>query len=469
MATAATVVGISTGKRLHLAVKCTTDKLQFQPKERITITSKKSSSNGRQNPQSIKQNHHLESAATLEPQLETCDPEYSVDAILLWQKSMLEEQWNLSPTKTSTKPKDRERAPKQIQVICSGTSARRRRIDSRAKVFSRKNHNHSWRPFISPDKSSLKGYVKGIVSEELLSHAQVVQLSQKIKTGLLVEERRSRLKDRLGCEPSDEQLANSLRISRTNLQSKLIECSLAREKLAMSNVRLVMSIAQRYDNMGAEMADLIQGGLIGLLRGIEKYDSSKGFKISTYVYWWIRQGVSRALMDNSRTLRLPIHLHERLSLIRNAKARLQAKGVTPSIDKIAERLNMSQKKITNAIEANTKVFSLDRVAFASLDSTGESHLDYIADNRVENNPWHEVDEWALKDEVDKLITLTLREREREIIRMYYGLDNESLTWEDISRRIGLSRERVRQVGLVAFEKLKHAARKKRLGTMLLQH
>jgi RNA polymerase primary sigma factor len=131
-----------------------------------------------------------------------------------------------------------------------------------------------------------------------------------------------RLKERLGCEPSDEQIADSLRISRADLQSKLIQCSLAREKLAMSNVRLVMSIAQKYDNMGAEMADLVQvtffasfqvlkadiheskdrfvavllyamflmqGGLIGLLRGIEKFDSSKGFKISTYVYWWIRQ------------------------------------------------------------------------------------------------------------------------------------------------------------------------------------
>lgn len=169
----------------------------------------------------------------------------------------------------------------------------------------------------------------------------------------------------MGCDPSDEQLATSLRISRANLQSRLIESCLAREKLAMSNVRLVMSIAQRYDNMGAEMPDLIQGGLIGLLRGIEKFDSTKGFKISTYVYWWIRQvrvrlliynqtydslcaqsscnnyllqGVSRALVDNSRTLRLPTHLHERLSLIRNAKARLEERGITPSIDVI---LNLS--------------------------------------------------------------------------------------------------------------------------------
>lgn len=285
-----------------------------------------------------------------------------------------------------------------------------------------------------------------------------------------MEERKSRLKERLGCEPSDEQLATSLRISRAELRSRLIESSLAREKLAMSNVRLVMSIAQRYDNMGAEMSDLVQGGLIGLLRGIEKFDSSKGFKISTYVYWWIRQGVSRALVENSRTLRLPAHLHERLGLIRNAKVRLEEKGITPSVDRIAECLNMSQKKVRNATEAIGKVFSLDRDAFPSLNGLpGETHHSYIADIHVENNPWHGVDEWALKDEVNKLMNVTLSKREREIIRLYYGLDNECLTWEDISKRIGLSRERVRQVGLVALEKLKHMARKRMMEAMLLKH
>ena len=325
---------------------------------------------------------------------------------------------------------------------------------------------------ISPEllQHRLKSYVKGLVSEELLSHAEVVNLSEKIKVGLSLEEHKSRLKEKLGCEPSDDQMATSLKISRTELRARMIECTLAREKLAMSNVRLVMSIAQKYDNLGAEMGDLVQGGLIGLLRGIEKFDSSKGFKISTYVYWWIRQGVSRALVENSRTLRLPAHLHERLSLIRNAKFRLEERGITPTIDRIAKYLNMSQKKVRNATEAISKTISLDREAFPSLNGIqGETHHSYIADDRVENIPWNGVDEWALKDEVNKLINVTLVEREREIIRLYYGLDKEGLTWEDISKRIGLSRERVRQVGLVALEKLKHAARKRQMEAMLLKH
>lgn len=523
MATAA-VIGLSAGKRLlssSFYYSDMTDKLSFYVNDiglshhhhhltsstKNVISSKKSSefspsfpSNRPSQPQSIKAlKEHVDTTPASAPS--TTDPPWfhrlsdhleennifdcdcSVEALLLLQKSMLEKQWNLSYEQSSAATTDHDAPPigktrKKIPVTCSGVSARQRRISTRRRNFSQNmrasTSKQQLTSFVSPEvfQNRSKGYyVKGVVvSEELLTHAEVVRLSKKIKIGLSLEERKSRLKERIGCEPSDEQLAMSLRISRAELQSKLIECSLAREKLAMSNIRLVMSIAQRYDNMGAEMADLVQGGLIGLLRGIEKFDSSKGFKISTYVYWWIRQGVSRALVENSRTLRLPTHLHERLSLIRNAKIRLEEKGITPSIDRIAECLNMSQKKVRNATEAISKVFSLDREAFPSLNGLpGVTLHSYIADNRLENNPWHGVDEWALKDEVNKLISTTLRERERDIIRLYYGLDNECLTWEDISKRIGLSRERVRQVGLVALEKLKHAARKRNMDAMLVKH
>ncbi|XP_057969959.1 RNA polymerase sigma factor sigA isoform X2 [Malania oleifera] len=369
-------------------------------------------------------------------EIEGFDPDSSVEALLLLQKSMLEKQWNLSfepAVVTPDSPAKRDR--RKVPVTCSGVSARQRRMNSRRRNQGRNGFltepsmGKQLRSMISPDllRTHPKGYVKGVTSEKLLSQAEVARLSKKIKAGLSLEDHKSRLKERLGYEPSNEQLATSLGISRAELQSKMIECSFAREKLAMSNVRLVMSIAQRYENMGAEMADLVQGGLIGLLRGIEKFDSSKGFKISTYAYWWIRQ-------------------------------------------RVAKSLNMSEKKVRNAAEADSKVFSLDREAFPSLNGLpGETLHSYIADTHPENNPWHGIDEWALKDEVNKLLNATLRERERDIIRLYYGLDNECLTWEEISKRIGLSRERVRQVGLVALEKLKHAARKRRLEAMLVKN
>lgn len=406
------------------------------------------------------------------------DQEFSVDALLLLQKSLLEKQWLLSPEETLTENNSTEESSKKIYVSGSEKSARRRRIDGQRKSPNRRfstNEVGVKKPVkfvISPEllQTRVRGYGKGVASDTLLTHTEVVVLSKKIKIGQQLEERKSRLKERLGYEPSEAQLAASLRISRTELQMKQIECKLAREKLAMSNVRLVMSVAQKYASMGAEIGDLIQGGLIGLLRGIEKYDSSRGFKISTYVYWWIRQGVSKALIENSRTLRLPIHMHERLSAIRNAKAKLEEKGITPSIEKIAKSLNMSTKKVLNATEAKCKVFSLDRPVCPSLNGLpGDTIHCYMADDHPGNDPWHGVDHGALKDEVNKLMTTTLREREREIIRLYYGLDNEFLTWEDISRRMGLSRERVRQVGLVALEKLKHAARRTNLEAMLVEY
>ncbi|CAK9162285.1 unnamed protein product [Ilex paraguariensis] len=168
---------------------------------------------------------------------ESPDPELSLEALLLLQKSMLEKQWNLSTEQAIVTSKLREKTHKKMQVICSGISARRRR-----KILSQKTStmqlstSRQLRSIMSPEllQTHLKGYVKGVISEELLTHAEVVQLSKKIKTGLVVDEQKSRLKGRLGCEPSEEQLARSLRMSRADLQSTLIECSLAREKLAMS-------------------------------------------------------------------------------------------------------------------------------------------------------------------------------------------------------------------------------------------
>ncbi|WVZ94949.1 hypothetical protein U9M48_040774 [Paspalum notatum var. saurae] len=275
------------------------------------------------------------------------------------------------------------------------------------------------------------------------------------------------LKEKLGNEPSYKQLAQSLRISAPELRARMRESFLAREMLTMSNIRLVISIAQKYENLGVELADLIQGGLIGLLRGIEKFDASRGFRISTYVYWWIRQGVSRALAENSKTFRLPTYLHERLIAIRGAKYALEDQGIPPTIENIAGSLNISKKKVHNATEAVNKVLSLDQQAFPSLNGLpGDTLHSYIEDQNVANDPWHGFEEGYLKEEVNNLIDSTLNERERDIIRLYHGIGKQCHTWEDISRQFGLSRERVRQVGLVAKEKLKHAARRKHLDALL---
>ncbi|PAN33783.1 hypothetical protein PAHAL_6G044500 [Panicum hallii] len=395
----------------------------------------------------------------------------SLEAIVLLQRSMLEKQWELpfeddvSSTEDEEEQHEHDKSIGKATVVVarSGVSARQRRMSGRRRGAGRKSVT------ISPElmQSRNRIYLRGTVSKELLTHKQVVQLSKKIKDGIWLQHQRSKLKEKLGNEPSYKQLAQSLRISAPELRARMRESFLAREMLTMSNIRLVISIAQKYDNLGVELADLIQGGLIGLLRGIEKFDASRGFRISTYVYWWIRQGVSRALADNSKTFRLPTYLHERLIAIRSAKYALEDQGIAPTVENIAESLNISEKKVHNATEAVNKVLSLDQQAFPSLNGLpGETLHSYIEDENVANDPWHGFEQGCLKEEVNNLINSTLNERERDIIRLYHGIGKQCHTWEDISRQFGLSRERVRQVGLIAMEKLKHAARRKHLNALL---
>ncbi|CAL5003874.1 unnamed protein product [Urochloa decumbens] len=400
--------------------------------------------------------------------------ESSLEAIVLLQRSMLEKQWELPFDDDVSSTEDEEEhyndgslIPKSTAaaVARSGVSARQRRISGRRRGAGAGRRSSV---AVSPElmQSRNRIYLRGTVSKELLTHKQVVHLSKKIKDGIWLQHQRSKLKEKLGNEPSYKQLAQSLRISSPELRARMRESFLAREMLTMSNIRLVISIAQKYDNLGVELADLIQGGLIGLLRGIEKFDASRGFRISTYVYWWIRQGVSRALAENSKTFRLPTYLHERLIAIRSAKYALEDQGIAPTVENIAESLNISERKVNNATEAVNKVLSLDQQAFPSLNGLpGETLHSYIEDENVANDPWHGFEERYLK-EVNNLINSTLNQRERDIIRLYHGIGKQCHTWEDISRQFGLSRERVRQVGLIAMEKLKHAARRKRLDALL---
>uniref|UniRef100_A0A0E0EIC4 RNA polymerase sigma-70 domain-containing protein n=1 Tax=Oryza meridionalis TaxID=40149 RepID=A0A0E0EIC4_9ORYZ len=409
------------------------------------------------------------------------DLESSLEAIVLLQRSMLEKQWELPfddedhvsddddnhAMAIGLAEDDSKDANKATVVVArSSVSARQRRMSGRRRGRTKNGAAHF---AVSPEliQSRNRIYLRGTVSKELLTHKQVVHLSHKIKDGIWLQQQRSKLKEKLGNEPSYKQLAHSLNLSPPELRSRMRESFLAREMLTMSNLRLVISIAQKYDNLGVELADLIQGGLIGLLRGIEKFDASRGFRISTYVYWWIRQGVSRALAENSKTFRLPTYLHERLIAIRGAKYALEDQGIAPTIENIAGSLNISEKKVLNATEAVNKVLSLDQQAFPSLNGLpGETLHSYIEDQNVANDPWHGFEEWYLKEEVNKLLNSTLNERERDIIRLYHGIGKQCHTWEDISRQFGLSRERVRQVGLIAMEKLKHAARRKNLEALL---
>ncbi|XP_078179033.1 sigma factor A [Carex rostrata] len=495
MARAGAVISLSSGNRLlsssfyasdtdHLLVPV---QIPSVPLKNFAVVAQKSSnlnsssSSNRTQMQAIKaikEHVHTPITSTSEEEIYDPDLETSLEAMVLLQKSLLEKQWKLRfdfDRLDSIKVKSFVKEEPEMegdQIISSGTNARQRRTGTR-----RKNHKvingkgKETRYIISqellPTSTPRGNLKKGIFSEELLSQDKVVYLCKKMKDRLFLEKHRKRLKEKLGFEPSDKELAHALNISCPELKIRLLEGSLAKEKLTNSNVRLVKSIALKYDNMGADMDDLIQGGLVGLLRGIEKYDPSKGYKVSTYVYWWIRQGITKALAESSGTLRIPIYLYERLGKIHNAKISLEQDGLAPTVENIAQYLNMSEKKVQNATEVNTKVHSLDWEAFPTLGGpSGNTLHNYIQDRNPENDPWHAFRIGYIKEEVNKLIDSTLNKRERKIIRSYHGIGGDCLTWVDIGKQFGLSRERVRQVGLVAMEKLKHAARNRDLEALL---
>lgn len=506
MSTAA-IIGVSTGKQLlrssflpselveRLASFTDQGTLQFTTSVRKHVVLAKKGTNSRTQSRSDKQkrgeslkalgdsreflaSYTNETAYTTSAVLENdviFQDEHSLEALIILQKSLLEKQWGLSLDLTKSRELSSSERHEKMEVVRSGKpSARQRRLAARSKstqnlvqvksldqkITKRKQERVSLK--VQSLQHQMTDYMKGMVNKDFLTHKEVVCLSKIIQTGLSLKKHKSRLKFKLGYEPSDAQWAASKNMSVVELNAKLTESSIATEKLALSNIRLVVSIARMYRNMGIEMADLIQEGSIGLLHGIEKFDASKGFMLSTYVYWWIRQGITRAIAEHSRTIRLPTHLHDRLGLIRNAKLLLTEKGVDPTLERIATTLSMSLQKVKNATEAPKTVISIDKEAH------GRFNNNYIADTNLENQPWFTVERNALREDVNKFLSSTLTEREQVIIRLYYGLDTHSCTWEDVSKRLGLSRERVRQIGLVSLEKLRRAARNGSLEPIFMQ-
>ncbi|MDZ7950813.1 RpoD/SigA family RNA polymerase sigma factor [Nostoc sp. DedQUE09] len=302
----------------------------------------------------------------------------------------------------------------------------------------------------SPTTDLVRSYLKEIGRYPLLTPEQEITNARLVQQMMAIEEQRSSLALQLNRQPTARELATLLGQTEAEVQSIVQQGQKAKQKMVTANLRLVVSVAKKYQNHNLDFLDLLQEGALGLQRGIEKFDPNKGYKLSTYTYWWITQSITRAIADKSRTIRLPIHINEKLNKIRRVQQQLsQSLGRPPVVAEIAESLNLLPSQIRDYLQVSKSPVSLEM----RVGDEGESELvDILPMDSISLD--EQITQEFLHQDLSELLAL-LKPRQREVLTLRFGLeDNQELTLSQVAKRLNLSRETIRKTEHLALKILR---------------
>ena len=313
-------------------------------------------------------------------------------------------------------------------------------------------------PEISPKQARslstdlIRTYLHEIGRFPLLEKSEEVIYGKRVQKMMSLLAEKEKLEKKQGDEPTLKQWANVVGLSEQELNQVLHQGKLAKRKMIEANLRLVVSIAKKYQNRNLEFLDLIQEGSIGLKRAAEKFDPTTGYKFSTYAYWWIRRGITRAIAEKSRTIRLPIHVTEKVNKVKKAQRELAQKlGRTPTISEVAEESDLGLDLIRKCLKANRKPISLDVQIGKELDT----ELSEMIEDERTLSPEDYATQNLMRQDVRSMLS-ELSPRERKVLSLRFGLeDGQQWSLMKIGKKLNLSRERVRQLESQAIATLRH--------------